>query len=224
MAKRPALPGKALDGTSVKQVLLEGFVVGLAGAALAFAANALSPQGIKLTTDYFPGSSHASSLPGNGTNRTAAINRTNNAALSSEELLAARLRQNGLQLIRTDEVVKLFHDPRYEQDLVVFIDAREDNHYQAGHIPGAFQFDHFHPENYLATVLPVCQAAQQIVVYCHGGECEDSEFAAVMLTRDAGIAKEKVFVYGGGITEWTERGLPVEIGSRKSGNLSNEKK
>jgi hypothetical protein len=32
----------------------------------------------------------------------------------------------------------------------------DDEHYRAGHIPGAFQLDHYHPENYLAAVLP-CQ-------------------------------------------------------------------
>jgi rhodanese-related sulfurtransferase len=208
----------------VKQVLLEGLLVALAGAAVAFAANALSPQGLRLVNDYFPGAPQAHTSPGTGTNPLAAVNGTNSHALSPEEALAARLRQNGLKLIGTDEVLKLFHDPRLEQDLVVFVDARDSNHYEAGHIPGAYQFDHFHPENYLAAILPVCQTAQQIVVYCHGGECEDSEFAAVMLTRDAGIAKEKLFVYGGGITEWTDRGLPIEIGSRKSGKLSGEKK
>ena len=55
-------------------------------------------------------------------------------------------------------------------------------------------------------------------MYCHGGDCEDSEFAAIML-KDNGIAKEKLFVYGGGITEWTDHGLPVEIGSHNSGRL-----
>ncbi len=207
----------------MKKVLLEGILVGVVGAVVAFAANSLSPFGLKLTTDYFPGTSSVHTPAAAGTNRAAAANATDSQVLSPAELLAARLKQNGLQLIATDEVLKLLHDPRREQDLVVFIDARQDHPYQAGHIPGAYQFDHFHVENYLATILPVCQAAQQIVVYCHGGDCEDSEFAAVMLTRDAGIAKEKMFVYGGGITEWTDRGLPVEIGSRKSGKLSTGK-
>ncbi|HWH72296.1 MAG TPA: rhodanese-like domain-containing protein, partial [Candidatus Sulfotelmatobacter sp.] len=57
-----------------------------------------------------------------------------------------------------------------------------------------------------------------IVVYCNGGNCEDSELAATML-RDAGIPKDKLLVYGGGMTEWTTNGLPVELGQRKSGNL-----
>jgi len=198
----------------VKELLLEAALVSLVGGALALAANGLSPQGLKLDRDYFPGSTKIQPAP--GTAPTTGISRTNKPAPTANELLAARLKQNGLQLIETDEVLKLFHDPRREQGLVVFVDARPDANYQAGHIPGAFQFDHFHPENYLAAVLPVCLAAQQIVVYCHGGDCVDSENAALMLSHDAGIAKEKLFVYGGGITEWTDRGLPVESGARKS--------
>ena len=112
----------------------------------------------------------------------------------------------------------LFHDPRFEQGLVVFIDARNDQHYLEGHIPGAYQLDHFYPERYLATVLPVCQTAEQILVYCNGGACDDSLQTAIFL-RDAGIPKERLFVYGGGMTEWMAKGLPVETGPRKSGNL-----
>lgn len=207
----------------MKKVLLEGLFVGLVGAALAFAANGLSPRGLKLTRDYFPGESRVHSPLGAGANVTAADNGTNKHAFSPPETLAARLKQNGLQLIGADEVLRLFHDPRREQDLVVFVDANNDKHYQAGHIPGAYQFDPNYQENYLATI-PVCQAAQQVVVYCNGGECTDSESAALVLARDGGVAKEKLFVYGGGITEWTDRGLPLEIGSRKTGKMSGDTK
>jgi rhodanese-related sulfurtransferase len=56
------------------------------------------------------------------------------------------------------------------------------------------------------------------VVYCNGGECEDSEFAAIML-RDAGVPREMLFVFAGGIVEWKAAGLPVETGPRGSGQL-----
>ena len=129
-----------------------------------------------------------------------------------------RLEQHGLQIITGQDVAELFKDLRYEQGLVVFVDARDDQHYQAGHIPGAWQFDHYRAERYLPAVLPVCLNAQRVVVYCTGGACEDSEFAAIML-RDAGIPRENLFVYAGGITEWTAQGRPVETGARRSGEL-----
>ena len=77
------------------------------------------------------------------------------------------------------------------------------------------------PENYLTNVVPVCLAAQQIVFYCNGGDCDDSEHAAIMLRDSIALPKEKVFVYGGGMTEWASNRLPIEIGARNSGQFTN---
>jgi len=202
----------------VKKVLQEGALIAVIGAALAFAANGLSPRGLELTIDHYPGDRVASP------SKAAATNLTNVAATitnSPLELLSARLRANGLQLAESNQVVQFFRDPRREADGVIFIDARDEEHYRAGHIPGAYHFDRFHPENYLTNVVPACQAAQDIVFYCNGGECDDSEHAAIMLRDSLGLPKEKVFVYGGGFTEWTNDGLPFELGARNSGELTN---
>jgi rhodanese-related sulfurtransferase len=207
----------------VGRILLEAVLVTLAGAAFAFAANGLSPRGLALMRDYFPAAIVTSPPAGNSTNpiTAAVVTRTNPP--SAQELLAARLKERGLQMVDAVQAEQLFRDPRYAQELIVFVDARDDQHYQEGHIPGARQFDRYHPERYFAAVMPACQAAQQIVVYCIGGDCDDSEFAAVAL-RDTGVAKEKLFVYAGGITEWATNGLPIEVGSRKSGKLRDANK
>lgn len=205
-----------------KRVLAEGLIVALGGALFAFAANEVSPRGLALARNYFPGSnqrSHPATAvstqpPGTGLSRATPP--------SPAEVLTERLRTKGLQLVDSNQVTQLFRDPRYEQELVVFVDARDDRHYQEGHIPAAYQFDHYRPENYIATVFPACQFARQIVVYCTGGDCEDSEFTAVTLGA-VGIPKDKLFVYGGGMTEWVTNGLPVELGARRSGNLRKSK-
>src|SRR5882672_131740 len=197
----------------MKKVLLEAVLVAVIGGTLAFFANAISPRGLKLTQDYFPGAVRPRPSLAPSTNRVHAASGTN--AASPWEILRARLAEKGLTLADSNQVTQLFHDPRYEQELIVFVDARDDQSYKKGHIPGAYQFDYHYFEKYLPTLLPACQAAQQILVYCNGGDCEDSEFAATML-RDAGIPKEKLFVYGGGITEWTNTNLPLEAGVRKS--------
>ena len=202
----------------MKRVLQEGALVAVIGTALAFAANALSPRGLQLTKNYFPGTRLTSATPVPGTNLTATAASTTNSPL---ELLSARLRENGLQLADNNQVVQLSRDPRREHDGVIFIDARDDEHYRAGHIPGAYHFDRFHPENHLTNVLQVCLSAQQIVFYCNGGDCDDSEHAAIMLRDSIGLPKEKLFVYGGGLTEWRTNGLPIELGPRNSGALTN---
>jgi rhodanese-related sulfurtransferase len=102
--------------------------------------------------------------------------------------------------------------------LIVFVDARNESHYEEGHIPDAYHFDHYYPEKHLAAVLPACLSAVKIVVYCGGGACEDSQLAAQTL-KEAGVPAERLFVYAGGITEWSTNGLPVELGARKSGNI-----
>lgn len=190
--------------TPVKLVLLEALLVGVAGAALAFAANAVSPRGLKLTANFFPGDSRPPT-------RISAAS-TNAAATSPGNPLAEKLKAKGLGLVEGAQVVELFHDPRYQQNAIVFLDARNDDDYREGHIPGAYHFDHFHFDKYLPTVIPLCQGAQQIVVYCGGGDCELSEQAAMMLGTDLGIPKEKIFVYGGGMTEWKGKNLPIETG------------
>jgi rhodanese-related sulfurtransferase len=198
--------------------LQEGALVAVIGAALAFAANGLSPHGLELTKDYYPGDKVASPTTAGATNLTNAAATTTNSPL---EILSARLRANGLQLAESNHVAQFFHDPRREQDGVIFIDARDEDHYRAGHIPGAYHFDRFQPQNYFTNVGQVCLSAQQMVFYCNGGDCDDSEQAAIMLRDSLGIPKEKVFVYGGGFTEWTNNGMPFELGQRNSGELTN---
>lgn len=70
-------------------------------------------------------------------------------------------------------------------------------------------------------MIQVCLTAQRIVFYCNGGDCDFSENAAITLRDSMGIPKEKVFVYGGGMNEWTTNGLPIELGARNSGQFTN---
>jgi rhodanese-related sulfurtransferase len=199
--------------SSAKAIILEALLVALAGALLAFAANFLSPRGLHdLTRNYFPA---PKSLP-----TTTNFVPTQTATSTN---LEAQLRAEGLQLADLKKASDLFHDPRYQQGGVLFVDARDEQAYQAGHIPGAYLLNWFHPENYLGTVLPLCNVAQQVVVYCNSGDCELSQSTA-MLLRDSQVAKEKLFVYAGGIAEWTNHGLPVELGERNSGQIQTPSK
>jgi len=184
----------------MKNLALETLGLAILGAVLAFTANGISPRGLQLTRNYFPSGQVKSAYPTNSTP-------------------TQKLRDKGLQVIETDAAAKLFRDPRAQDGRIVFIDARNTQHFQEGHIPGAYEFDHYRPEQYLPTVMPVCQTAEQIIVYCTGGDCEDSQFAAVFLRESLGLANEKIFVYVGGIHEWAAARLPQEIGERNSGNL-----
>ncbi len=204
------------------EIIREAVLVAALGAAFAFAANQISPAGLALTRDYFPTGTAHSVRPVAGAGLPGATG-TNSGTLSPAQFLAAQMKEKGLQLMDGRQAVRLFHDPRLQQDAIVFVDARDEAHYQQAHIPGAYEFDPYHPEKYFDVILPLCQKAEQVVVYCNGGDCDDSESAALLL-RDVGISSQKLFVYGGGITEWMTNNLPVETGARNSGNLSNTNK
>lgn len=200
------------------RVLLEAVLVAVMGMAFAFAANLISSRGLALARNYFPtgtnSSVRAAVEPSSATNSNPAV-----APLAQS--MAAELKREGLQLIDAPQAVQLFHESRLKPG-IVFIDARDSSEYRKGHIPGAYEFNPYRAETYFPTVMPVCQAAEQIVVYCNGGDCDDSETAALLL-RNVGIPNQKLFVYGGGLTEWTNNRLPLETGPRNSGNLRGAK-
>jgi rhodanese-related sulfurtransferase len=213
-ASQSATPGRR---PAAGAILAEALLVAALGAGFAFAANQISPRGLALTRDYFPtGTAHQVRPVAPAVPPPAA--GTNPVVLSPAQFLAAQMKEKGLQLIDGPQATKFFQDPRFPQNKVVFVDARNEAEYQKGHIPGAYEFDPYHPEKYFDSVLPVCQKAEQVVVYCNGGDCDDSESAALLL-REVGISNQKLCVYGGGITEWTTNGLPVETGARNSGTL-----
>ena len=190
-----------------------------AAVGFALAANGLSPRGLNLARDYFPKNTGRIveryvppvAVPSSSTNE------------NSEADTDSRIKEKGLQPMGRAETERLFHDTRYQEGLVIFIDARDQAHYAEGHIPGAYPLDRYHPDKDLAADLTPCQTADQIVVYCAGGECEDAEYTAILL-REAGVPNEKLFVYGGGFEDWSASHLPLEEGGRLSGLAPAESK
>lgn len=202
-----------------KGLVWEVVSVGAVGLIFGFFANAISPKGLGLARNYFPAPSggvlfQASTM---ATGQVSVVNLETNIAVQTnaipESPAMAGLSQKGLQMVEGEEVWRFFNDPRYQRRQIVFIDARDDRHYNEGHIPGASQFDHYRPEKYLLPILAICQQAELIVVYCNGGDCEDSEYAAIML-REAGVPSPKLFVYSSGMTEWITKKHPLKSGDQ----------
>jgi rhodanese-related sulfurtransferase len=205
---------------AIRKILAEALVVAVLGAAFALAANQISPRGLLLTSNYFPGGTNNSVRPVATPNNAG----TNSVPLTPEQVAIQNMKEKGLQTIDGSQALQFFQDPRRQQDIVVFVDARDDSHYHEGHIPGAYQIDPYNRDKYLEAALPVCLKAEQIVVYCNGGECDDSESIALLLRDDIGIVNQKIFVYTGGITEWNAKKLPMETGERNSGTLRDNSK
>ena len=121
----------------LKRVLLEALVVSTVGFVFAVVANFASPRGLSLTRNYFPGPNSSGVGPGANSNLTMTAQKTDPAGYATSETVSARLGGKGLQPIDGKEAIELFRDPQYELEMTVFVDARNDRHYQEGHVPGA---------------------------------------------------------------------------------------
>ncbi|MHC4064752.1 MAG: rhodanese-like domain-containing protein [Planctomycetota bacterium] len=119
------------------------------------------------------------------------------------------VREHGFQTVTFDEAFETFHDPKFEAGMYIFVDARDDDGFMDGHIPGAYQLDHYRAEQYLPDLLPVAMGADRVIVYCNGGDCEDSIFASGDLLEQ-GVPRESLFLYEGGMKEWRSKGGPVD--------------
>lgn len=200
---------------ALQTLLLEAAVVGVGGLVLALLANQLSPRGLVLTRDYFGGTA---STPPKAAVVAVSSPTVPSLAAGGDRTPEVEINRDGFRIAKREEVLRWHADPRRERGLIMFVDARGDRAFRDGHIPGAVQFDPFYPEQRLAEALAACSLADQIVVYCTGGDCIDSNLAARLL-RDAGIPADRLAVFAGGIDDWKTAGAPIELGTRNSGIL-----
>jgi rhodanese-related sulfurtransferase len=112
--------------------------------------------------------------------------------------------------IHGDDVAKLYANG------ILFLDARRTSVYDEGHIAGARNFSVWESDvdqkvNALFEERNDPAAQQQpIVIYCSGGDCEDSHMLAQKLW---GIQFNNVYVYKDGFPDWQKRGGAVRRGS-----------
>jgi rhodanese-related sulfurtransferase len=99
---------------------------------------------------------------------------------------------------------------------VLFLDARRTSVYEQGHISGARTYSVWESDidekvNKLFDERSDPQSqALPIVIYCSGGDCEDSHMLAQKLW---GIQFNNVYVYKDGFPDWQQRGGSVHTGA-----------
>ena len=203
-----------------KRTLLEFVLVGAAGLVLGLSVNAVNPEGLILSKDYFEKPDNAvANGGGDGGVENDHRGGSSTNEIPTDDSVFDYLRELGLQPITHEETVALFQDPFYDDGVSIIIDARNDALYTEGHIPGAYQLDHYRMDRYIDAVLQACAGAEKIVVYCNGGKCEDSEFVAFDLF-DHGVDPSCVYVYAGGFEEWAAGNMPIERGWRNSEDVT----
>lgn len=89
----------------------------------------------------------------------------------------------------------------------IFIDTREQEEYDEGHIAGSINLPFEFWDDYWADVEPELDPDTEIVAYCGGFDCELSLFAARQLKS---LGYEHAYIFFGGWPQWVEAGLPTE--------------
>ena len=111
----------------------------------------------------------------------------------------------GVVLVSLPEVEDLF-----ARGAGIFLDARPENEFREGWIPGATHVPYETADKTSLRELAARFPADKfLVVYCSGGDCLSSLGLARLLV-DLGVKEVRVFL--GGWAEWKQAGLPVETG------------
>ncbi len=85
---------------------------------------------------------------------------------------------------------------------VLWVDARPEEEYEKGHIPGALSLNEDDWNGLLPAVLAAWGPERKIVVYCSRKSCNASHGVAERLRNEAGL--KNVYVLPGGWEEWEE--------------------
>jgi rhodanese-related sulfurtransferase len=83
---------------------------------------------------------------------------------------------------------------------VMWVDARPDAQFQAGHIPNAIQLNEDRWDELLPQLLGAWSPDRKVIVYCSSESCAASHEVAKRLRENAGL--KDVYVLRGGWETW----------------------
>ena len=98
----------------------------------------------------------------------------------------------------------------YNEGSAVFVDARSQQEFRAGHIPGALLLTLDDFEETVASWRNLIPSETLLIAYCAGEGCDSSREVAALLVEE-GYSQVKVFF--GGWEDWKGAGYSVEKGS-----------
>jgi rhodanese-related sulfurtransferase len=190
-------------------VVLLAFVVGLS-------ANSINGKGVKLSRDYFKKTITAppSVSPSNNHQPDPTSMPATGNSDHTEDADGVHRNSSGLQAIGMKLAVEWYDDPKTAGMQYIWVDARKLEQYAEGHIPFAHLMYHYQVDDYLPLLMPMLQVAEKIIVYCGGGDCEDSILLARYLVEDAGLPFDKVYVFEKGMEGWLAGGHPIQKGNQ----------
>ena len=214
---------------SFKSALLDLGLLGVLSIAIAFGVNAIRERGaIKPTKNYFEKTAQMPArpkgeLPSVTPPAQSSLTKPSSAAKTiiatpgapsfptAAQAENTKHLEHDYQEIHFPELVKVFQDPATAQGLNLFVDARKSDLYEEGHIPGAVQCDPYEPVDALDGIVARASGVERVIVYCGGGDCEDSIFMCRELL-DAAVPYDSIFLYPGGWKEWSANQMPTQTG------------
>jgi len=107
-------------------------------------------------------------------------------------------------VISLDDAARLF-----QQDDVLFLDARPQSQYAEGHIQGALSLPWQEVDGYIAESVDRLAEARTIITYCDGESCDLSHELALFLIN---MGFKRVYVLVNGWSVWLQAGLPTGFG------------
>jgi hypothetical protein len=206
----------------LSRTVFQATLIVVLSSALALAVNSVRARGLDLSRNYFeltrPAAVHAQpdkspsfemrnvSDADSVSGADAALGESDSNAAAAEMAVTGGnagpapypVGELGFREITTPQVLDLLNDPRAESMAVLFVDARNEEFYNSGHIPRAVQLDHYYADQYMPDVLPLAMAAELLVVYCGGGDCEDSMMVCNDLMLE-GVPQENILLYKEGM-------------------------
>ena len=96
---------------------------------------------------------------------------------------------------------------------MLFLDARRSSVFEEGHLAGARSFPVWESDIDDRVKKLFEEGLDQrapVVIYCSGGNCEDSHMLAERLYK---VGFDNVLIYKDGFPDWQKRGLPVSKGA-----------
>lgn len=199
----------------MKRTVIETMVLLVVGISVAAAANGLRRQPLSWTRNHFDmgrgrvvGVAEGSEKPAGG---DASSQSAGTGDVAANTVAPDAHLDSPYQQVSVAEAFAIFNDPNTSMGVNLFVDARNEDTYRDGHIPGALQVDHYYLDDYVDILLEHAEVAEKIVVYCNGGECTDSILMCTDLV-DLGIPIDNIYLFAAGWTGWTAANHPVARG------------
>ncbi len=211
--------------STVKGTVIQFVMLGVMGIALGLTVNAVRAKDkIDLRKDYFRRQFDIETST-QGTSRSnvqdlasgdAETEETSTTSVTSDtsEPPTKQL-EHQFQEVSFADFKAIYEDPDTAAGGTVILDARSQAAYEEGHIPGAFQIDHYrlgeYDSDYIDYLLQIIEGAERVIVHCNGGDCEDSIFVCGDLI-EWDVPYDKIYLYAGGFAEWKQKGMCIETG------------